>query len=250
MKIRTLIVDDEPHAIEIMLKYAAQIPALQIIGTCHNGVDAFHIIQQQQVDLIFLDVKMPGLSGTDLAISLKHPPRIVFTTAYQEYAVKAFDLNAVDYLMKPIAFDRFLRAVDKVLSLQRSEHPPTPALRAVSSIQEQPAAASDHYLYLRVERRLVKVNTKDIQWIESIRDYVKVVTNDKVHTTKQKISVTEELLPSGEFLRIHRSYIVPLNKIESYHPNYVVIGGHNIPIGRNYKSIVSGIFPPPSAPSS
>ena len=99
MKIRTLIVDDEPHAIQIIRKYAEQIPALEIIGTCHNAIEAFHVIQQKQVDLLFLDVKMPGLSGTDLARSLKHPPKIVFTTAYQEYAVEGFDLNAVDYLM-------------------------------------------------------------------------------------------------------------------------------------------------------
>src|SRR6478735_4000716 len=115
MKIRTLIADDEPHAIEIIRKYAEQVPALEIVGTCYNAIEAFHMIQQKQVDLLFLDVKMPGLSGTDLARSLKHPPKIVFTTAYQEYAVEGFDLNAVDYLMKPIAFDRFLRAVDKVL---------------------------------------------------------------------------------------------------------------------------------------
>ena len=242
MKIRTLIVDDEPHAIEIIRKYAEQIPALEIIGSCYNAIEAFHIIQQKAVDLLFLDVKMPGLSGTDLARSLKHPPKIVFTTAYQEYAVEGFDLNAVDYLMKPIAFDRFLRAVDKVLALERAEQPATQALPA-STAQTTPA---DHYLYLRIERRLVKLNTNEIQWIESVRDYVKVVTDSKVHTTKQKISITEDLLPSGEFMRIHRSYIVPLNRIESYHPNYVVINGNNIPIGRNYKDVVSKHFLPPA----
>ncbi len=240
MKIRTLIADDEPHAIEIIRKYAEQVPALEIIGTCYNAIEAFHMIQQTQVDLLFLDVKMPGLSGTDLARSMKHPPKIVFTTAYQEYAVEGFDLNAVDYLMKPIAFDRFLRAVDKVLALGRTEQPATQALSATPAPPRM-----DHYLYLRIERRLIKVNTNEIQWIESVRDYVKVVTDSKIHTTKQKISVTEELLPSGEFLRIHRSYIVPLNRIESYHPNYLVINGTQIPIGRNYKDAVSKQFLPP-----
>lgn len=244
MKIRTLIVDDEPHAVDIMRKYAEQVPALEIVGTCYNAIEAFHIIQHNQVDLLFLDVKMPGLSGTDLARSLKHPPQIVFTTAYQEYAVEGFDLNAVDYLMKPIAFDRFLRAVDKLLSLQRTEHRATPPLPTPES--PPLTATADHFLYLRIERKLVKVNTRTIQWIESIRDYVKVVTDDKIHTTKQKISVTEELLPSGEFLRVHRSFIVPLNRIEGYHPNYVVINGNNIPIGRNYKNDAAKHLIPPS----
>jgi len=236
IKLRTLIVDDEPHAIEIIKKYAEQIPVLEIVDTCYNAIQAFHLIQQTRVDLMFLDVKMPGLSGTDLARSLKNPPRIVFTTAYQEYAVEGFDLNAVDYLMKPIGFDRFLRAVDKVLALERTEQP------GLSSSDITHAQPIDHFLYLRIERRLVKVNTKDILWIESVRDYVKVVTSDKVHTTKQKISVTEELLPSGEFLRIHRSFIVPKHKIESYHPNYVVVNGNSIPVGRNYKDAVARQF--------
>ncbi|MEJ1237403.1 response regulator transcription factor [Chryseolinea sp. T2] len=248
MKIRTLIVDDEPHAIEIIRKYAEQISTLEVVGTCHNAIEAFHIIQQEEVDLLFLDVKMPGLSGTDLARSLKHPPWIVFTTAFQEYAVEGFDLNAVDYLMKPVAFDRFLRAVDKVIALERSEQLPTQSLPAIQTGSESNSMSMDHFLYLRIERRLVKLNTKEIKWIESVRDYVKVVTDGKIHTTKQKISVTEELLPSGEFLRVHRSYIVPLNRIESYHPNYVVIEGNNIPIGRNYKSTVSKYLSPPGQP--
>lgn len=240
MKIRTLIVDDEPHAIEIIRKYASQVPAIEVVGTCYHAIDAFHTIQQTTVDLMFLDVKMPGLSGTDLARSLKHPPRIVFTTAYQEYAVEGFDLDAVDYLLKPIAFDRFLRAVDKVIALEKAEQTTVPQ----SPTTVEPA---EHFLYLRIERRLVKVSTRDILWIESVRDYVKVVTQDKVHTTKQKISVTEDLLPSGEFIRIHRSFIVPLNRVEGYHPNHVVIAGNKLPIGRNYKLETARKLLPPSA---
>lgn len=240
MKLRTLIVDDEPHAIEIIRKYASQVPAIEIVGTCYHAIDAFHAIQQAPVDLMLLDVKMPGLSGTDLARSLKHPPRIVFTTAYQEYAVEGFDLDAVDYLLKPIAFDRFLRAIDKVLALEKAEH-------STAAQTSAPRETPEHFLYLRIERRLVKVNTRDILWIESVRDYVKVVTQDKVHTTKQKISVTEDLLPSGEFVRIHRSFIVPLNRVEGYHPNHVVVAGNKLPIGRNYKLETAKKFLPPSS---
>lgn len=242
MTIRTLIVDDEPHAIEIIKRYSANIPEIEVVDTCHNAIKAFQTIQQTKIDLLFLDVKMPGLSGTDLARSLKHPPMIVFTTAYQDYAVEGFDLNAVDYLLKPIAFDRFLRAVDKVMTLIKKES------EQVHTVKQMPETnKGNQYLYLRIERQLVKVNTAEIWWIESVKDYIKVVTKTKTYITKQKISVAENLLPIGEFMRIHRSYIVPLNKIESYHANYVVISGSKIPIGRNYKSVSLQKFNPGAA---
>lgn len=242
MTIRTLIVDDEPHAIDIIKRYSANIPEIEIVDTCHNAIKAFQIIQHNKIDLLFLDVKMPGLSGTDLARSLKNPPMIVFTTAYQDYAVEGFDLNAVDYLLKPIAFDRFLRAVDKVMSLVKKEPEQVQPAKKIAE-----ANKNNQYLYLRIERQLVKVDTAEIWWIESVKDYIKVVTKTKTFTTKQKISVAENLLPIGEFMRIHRSYIVPLNKIESYHVNYVIIAGNKIPIGRNYKSVSFQKFNPGAA---
>ncbi|ULT40393.1 response regulator [Niabella defluvii] len=176
MKIRTVIVDDEPHALEIIKKYAAHIPELEIIGTCSNALEAFQTIQASTVDLVFLDIKMPRLSGTDLVRSLKTPPLIIFTTAYQEYAIEGFDLNAIDYLLKPIPLKRFLQAIDKVMHFLSSDYSPKEIAVKTTPV---PAPPDTHYLYLRIERRLLKVNTNDILWIESIKDYIKVVTPDK-----------------------------------------------------------------------
>ncbi|SEW51837.1 LytR/AlgR family response regulator transcription factor [Chitinophaga arvensicola] len=240
MVIRTLIVDDEPHAIDILKKYSANIPEIEIVDTCNNALKAFQTIQNSKIDLVFLDIKMPRLSGTDLVRSLKKPPMIIFTTAYQEYAIDGFDLNAIDYLLKPIPLKRFLQAIDKVMHFLNGDKNDQPV--AVSeTIMKQPA---NHFLYLRIERRLIKVNTKDILWIESVKDYIKVITAEKTFYTKQKISVAEKLLPVGDFLRIHRSFIIPVDKIESYNPNYIVIKEEKIPIGRNYKLICAQKFNP------
>ncbi|MBO9729237.1 MAG: response regulator transcription factor [Chitinophaga sp.] len=230
MKIKTLIVDDEPHAIEIIEKYVENFPEIDLVSKCNNAIQAFQVLQQHKIDLIFLDIKMPGLLGTDFIRSLKNPPKIIFTTAYQDYALEGFDLNAVDYLLKPIPFDRFLKAIDKVFALYKVSSQKI-------SIAERPAEqASDVFLYLRVERKMVKVNVNDIYWIESLKDYIKVVLKDKVLISKQKISLLEELLPEEKFMRIHRSFIVATHKIESYHAYSVEVLGIELPIGRNYKT--------------
>lgn len=240
INIRTLIVDDEPHALEILRKYAASIPELEIVGACSNGIHAFQVLQQQPVDLLFIDIKMPGLLGTDLVRSLKNPPAVIFTTAYHEYAVDGFDLDAIDYLVKPIPFPRFLRSVDKA---RRAIQGQAPAVSVPPS--EAPAAPpARHFLYLRIDRQSVKVDTADIHWIESVKDYIRVVTKEKTYMAKQKISVAEKLLPIGQFLRIHRSFIVPVNGVEGYNPNYVIIAGKRVPIGRNYKQACQERFAP------
>lgn len=239
MAIRTLIVDDEPHAIDILQMHAAHIPELEIVDTCNNAIKAFQALQNNTIDLLFVDIKMPGLSGTDLVRSLKRPPMIVFTTAYQEYAVDGFDLNAIDYLLKPVSLKRFLQAIDKVMHFvqgNKKQETITPALPAKAPI--------DQFLYLRIERRVMKINTKDILWVESLKDYIKVITKKESFHTKQKISVTEKLLPTGEFMRIHRSFIIPVNRVEAYHPNHVLIAGNKIPIGRNYKVSCAQKFNP------
>jgi len=244
MKIRTVIVDDEPHAMEIIRRYATHIPEIEIVSTCSNAIEAFQTIQHDNIDLVFLDIKMPRLLGTDLVRSLKTPPLIIFTTAYQEYAIEGFDLNAIDYLLKPIPLKRFLQAIDKVMHFLNGDSKRAAAQKEAENPAQRPI---DHFLYLRVERRLIKVNTKEILWIESIKDYIKVVTRDKVFQTKQKISVTEKLLPTGEFMRIHRSFIIPVNKMEGYHPNHILVAGNKIPIGRNYKQICADKFNPSPA---
>ncbi|MFD0792713.1 LytR/AlgR family response regulator transcription factor [Mucilaginibacter litoreus] len=230
MKIKTLIVDDEPHAIEVIENYATNFQELDIVAKCSNAIDAFKILQQSKVDLIFLDIKMPGLKGTDFIRTLKNPPKIIFTTAYQDYALEGFDLNAVDYLLKPIPFDRFLKAIDKVFATYKIGNQSI-------SIAEKPAEHnSDVFIYLRVERKMVKINVMDIYWIESFKDYIKIVLKDKVLISKQKISLLEKLLPEGKFVRIHRSFIVSMSKVESYHAYFIEMLGKQLPIGRNYKA--------------
>lgn len=231
MKIRTLIVDDEPHAIEVIESYLANFSQVEIAGRCSSAVQAFQLLQQRTVDLMFLDVKMPALLGTDFLRSLKNPPKVIFTTAYSEYALDGFELNAVDYLLKPIPFDRFLKAMDKVYQL--NDHRPAAVLA-----HEVPAGDVESFLYLKVERKTIKINVNDILWIESLRDYVKVVTGNQVYISKQKISLLEEMLPERKFVRIHRSFIVALNKIDSFYSASIEIGGHELPIGRLYKQDV------------
>lgn len=230
MKIRTLIVDDEPHAIEIIQKYISNFSQVELIDTCSNAVHAFQILQDKAIDLIFLDIKMPGLLGTDLVRTLKNPPKVIFTTAYQDFALDGFDLNAVDYLLKPIPFDRFLKAMDKVFDLFKLQH----------QKMEAPAVGNDQkvedYLYLRIDRKRVKINVNDIYWMESLKDYIKITLKDKVLVSKQKIGVLEELLPEDKFIRIHRSFMVSMDKIESYHSYAIEILGKELPIGRNYKA--------------
>ena len=230
MKIRTVIVDDEPLAIEVIETYLKNFSDIEIIAKCGDGIQAFNILQQKKADLMFLDVKMPGLNGTELLKSLKNPPKVIFTTAYHDYAVEGFELNALDYLLKPVSFDRFLKAMEKVY-----EHF---GFTARQNIQTgiMPARNQDIFLYLKVERKMVKVDVKDILWIESQKDYIKVVLTDRELISKQKISILEELLPEEEFLRIHRSFIISVNKIESFNSSKIEIGSKELPIGRNYKN--------------
>lgn len=227
MKIRTLIVDDEPHAIEIIERYIGHIPEIELVARCGNGIQAFQQLQQHPVDLLFLDVKMPGLLGTDLIRSLKVPPLVIFTTAYPDYAIEGYDLNVLDYLLKPIAFERFLKAIDKVFAYYK--------INAAERVLLPAPAPKEAFLYFRADRKMVKVNTEDIYWIESQKDYIKVVLKDKEILSKQKISTVEELLPEDKFVRIHRSFIVALNKIESYLVDTVEVLGQELPVGRHYK---------------
>ncbi len=240
MAIRTFIIDDEPRAVEVVKKYVQQVPEIELAGTFTSAIPAFQELQRNKVDLLFLDINMPGLSGTDLIRSLQHPPLVIFTTAYMEYAIDGFDLNAVDYLLKPIPFERFLRAIDKVMNQYKVRTMSLPVSDPVKPfVPDRP-----FYIYMRIDRQLIKVDTEEILWIESDKDYIKVVTEKHTYMTKQKISAMENLLPIWAFLRVHRSFIVPLNKVKGYNPNYVLIGSRKIPIGKNYKQICVEKFNP------
>lgn len=227
MKIRCLLIDDEPPALAVLRSHIAAVPMLEVVGQCHNAIAAFEVLQKQPVDLLFLDIKMPQLLGTDFLKSLRHPPTIIFTTAYREYALEGYELDAVDYLLKPISLERFLRAIQKVTKFE--ETPPTPDSRTV------PQTTSDRFLYFRVDRKMVKVMVDDILYLESLKDYVRIVTTTKQLIVKQTITSLEEMLPEGQFLRIHRSFVVALNKVDSYSPTHLEVMGKELPIGRHYK---------------
>ena len=227
---KCIIVDDEPLAIEILESYVAKVEHLSLAGSFRNAVSAFTFLQQNTVDLMFLDIQMPKLSGIDFLKSLKNPPKVIFTTAFRDYAIEGFELEVADYLLKPIPFERFFKAVAKVMQ-------PQAAGVNVASITQKPEVGED-FVYFKVDKKMVKTKMNEILYIESIKDYVKVRTAEKDIITQQKISYLEESLPKDNFLRIHRSFIVNRDRIDAYSATDVEIGKFQIPIGRNYKNDV------------
>ncbi|GAB3260071.1 LytTR family DNA-binding domain-containing protein [Larkinella harenae] len=243
MKLRCLLVDDEPHAVEIVESYIEMVDGLEIVGKCHNAVQAFSMLQATPVDLLFLDIKMPKLTGTDFLRSLRNPPKVIFTTAYREYALDGFELDVVDYLLKPIPFERFLRAVSKVMRLETSIAPVLPEPEPQLVEKELVPSERDAFLYFRADRKMVKVYTKDILYIESLKDYVKIITQTaKPLVVKQAISSVGAMLPGRDFLRIHRSFIVAINKISAWSPSHVEIAGQDLPIGRLHQKDVGRVL--------
>lgn len=235
-KIICLAVDDEPLALSVLEKYIAEIDCLEMAGTCANAVQALQMLQQFSVDLLFIDIQMPQIMGTDFIRTLKKSPKVIFTTAYRKYAVEGFELDAVDYLLKPISFERFLKAVNKVL--QTEINAPDSAFPAKDTIAEIP----NQSLYVRAERKMIKVLLDDILYIEGMGDYIKIITGKKTIITKRPLSTLEETLPKDSFLRIHRSFIVALNKIDSYNKETIEIGKNELPIGKLFRHEVIKIL--------
>lgn len=226
---KCLIIDDEPLARVLLEKYINRVEGLSLVKSFPNAVEAFSFLQHTPVDLLLLDIQMPQITGLELISTLKQKPRVIFTTAYRDFAYEAYDLDAVDYLLKPISFDRFLRSISKVYQLSQ---PP-------AKVPEQPETLNAHnsaYIYLKDGRTMVKVLLHDIIYIESLRDYIRVKTTGKPVVSYQKIGHMENKLPAKQFLRVHRSYIISLEKVTSYTTNYVRLNEFEIPIGRLYKN--------------
>jgi len=223
--IRCLVVDDEPPAREILSRYINEIPALELAGQSANAIEAFTVLQHRTVDLMFLDIRMPQLNGNDFLKAMKNPPKVIFTTAYPEYALEGYELDVVDYLMKPVPFDRFLKSINKAFSFAGS-------LVQHEIINEK---KNEAFVYFRADRKMVKVILRDILYIESMKDYIKIFTSQGMVITKQSISSVEEMLPEKEFARVHRSYIVSLNKIKTFTAELIEIGNTGIPIGKLYR---------------
>ncbi|HLO82426.1 MAG TPA: LytTR family DNA-binding domain-containing protein [Chitinophagaceae bacterium] len=238
-KIRCLVIEDEQPAMDILHKHIQGVDALELTGSCSNAVEALSFLQSNTVDLLFLDIQMPHILGTNFIRTLKNPPKVIFTTAYRKYAVEGFELDAVDFLLKPISFDRFLKAVNKILQL---------SLQSNFDDTKRPENVKEpvqSFLYFRSDRKMVKILFNDILYIEGLRDYIKIYTTSKVIVTKHQLASLEEMLPADGFLRIHRSFIVSINKIDSYNADMIEISKKPIPIGRMYKHNVSRLLNSP-----
>lgn len=227
-KISCIIIEDEPLAAKVLSDYIAQVPFLELKGNFKDAILATEFLHENQVDLIFLDIHLPKLKGMAFLKTLVNPPAVIITTAYHQYAIEGFELNVTDYLLKPIEFERFLVAVNKVKSAHKS------------TVQDTGTATKD-YLFLNVQKKKVKIYFNDILFIESQREYIKIVTTKKEYYSKITTTEIESILPAAQFRRIHRSFIVSVNKIESYNSEMVEINGVQLPIGRAYRDVVDGL---------
>ena len=227
MKISSIIIDDEPLARKGLKEYIADVDFLQLTGEFDNPLKAADIVSEGQVQLLFLDIQTPKITGLDFFKTLQHAPPVIFTTAYPQYALEGFNLNALDYLVKPISFDRFLQAALKAKEYYE--------LRTKNnSIPE----ASGKYFFIKSDSKLVKIFFDDILFVEAVQNYVNIYTADKKYITYLTFKSVEEYLPVNDFIKTHKSYIVPIKKVESIEGNEVKIGTHHIPISRNLKDDV------------
>lgn len=227
--ITCLVIDDEPPALRILIDFIGSLPYLKLVAACQNAIEALQEIRDHHIDLLFLDIQMPQILGTDFIRSLPSPPKVIFTTAYRKYAVDGFDLNAVDYLLKPISFDRFLRAVNKVMNI----HSSSVLVNQISTPDSSPSLKD--FIIVRAERRNIKLEVKDIVYIESLKDYLKLVLNTKSLVTKMPIQNIEKVLPADTFIRVHRSFIVNISKISGFTHGILAISGIQIPVSRTYR---------------
>jgi two-component system LytT family response regulator len=224
-----IVVDDEPLAREVMSRHIGRVPSLQMVAECENSVQAIAAIGHWKPDLLFVDIRMPEILGTDLLKILNHPPKTIITTAYPEYAVESYELNVVDYLLKPIRFERFLKAIGKLAASEP---------RTTAEIIDRQEARKAAYLYFRTDRKMVRVMLDDIRYIEGMKNYIKIVTGAGMVITKNSMAMAEAMLPEETFLRVHRSYIVAKEKISSFTGEVITIGREEIPIGKLYRAQV------------
>lgn len=224
-KIRCIIVEDEPLAVKVLAGYIAQLPFLDLQGSFKDAILATEHLRTQPVDLIFLDIHLPKLKGMAFLKTLAAPPAVIITTAYHQYAVEGFNLNVTDYLLKPFEFERFLIAVNKVKTAQETRLPAS-------------ESSEKDFVFLNVQKKKVKIRFPEIAFIESRREYIRIVTTRTEYLSKMSTHEIESLLPADQFKRIHRSFIVAINKIESYTAEAVEVNGVVIPIGRGYREVV------------
>ncbi|MDH3323066.1 MAG: response regulator transcription factor [Flavobacteriaceae bacterium] len=227
--IHCIIVDDEPIAREILENHLQKIATIEVAATCKNAIEAFNAINSNKIDVIFLDINMPEISGLSFARSINKNIKIIFTTAYREYAIDGFDLKAVDYLLKPISFERLLQAVNKYLNEN---------IVINTDEKKELTIEKSEFIFVRSARKMIKINFSEINYIESLGDYLKIHLANKIVITRETITSIEVKLPQNDFLRIHRSFIISINQITSFTNEFVEINDKAIPISRSYKKVV------------
>jgi two-component system LytT family response regulator len=238
--LRCIAVDDEPLALELLEDNISKVPFLQMVAKCSNAMEAMKVLQQQSVDLIFLDIQMPGLTGLQFIQSMAIKPMIILITAYEKYALQGFNLDVTDYLVKPVSIDRFVKACNKAWEIHQLKNKP--------QTNNSPPAAVPDYFFVNVDYSLLKINFADIIWIEGLKDYVKIhlKSTSKSVITRISMKSIEEQLPSAKFLRIHKSYIVSVEQITAVRKNSVFIKELELPVGDNYRETVNTLTGKPS----
>lgn len=222
---RCLAVDDEPLALDLLEDNIGKIPYLTLVKRCRNAFEAQEVLSREHIDLIFLDIQMPGITGVQFLQSVTTPPLVIFITAYEQFALDGFNLDVVDYLLKPVSFDRFLKAVNKAHELFTHRG------------NQLPGAAQLDYLFVNADYNLVKINVRDIVFIEGLKDYIKIFVENAQRPviTRMSLKSMEEKLPTEKFVRVHKSFIVSLDKIVSIRKGKISIGGVHVPISEHYK---------------
>jgi DNA-binding LytR/AlgR family response regulator len=224
MKIKCIIIDDEPLAAEVIENYLKEFSNVEHVGSFTNPLEALELIESGEIEAVFIDINMPKMNGLEFIRSIEAKPSFVITTAYREYAVESYDLDVLDYLVKPIPFNRFLKSINK-LSLK---------FNADRSMENAHDSAEKSFIFLKVDKKLVRIKYDDIHFIESLKDYIKVFTSEGDFLAHKSLTSITEELPKSKFLRIHRSFTVPLDKIDALEGNSVLLKGKRIPIGRKY----------------
>lgn len=227
MKIKCAIIDDEPLAIKVLLNYFENFSDFEIIGTFNNSLDGLEFINSNSVDAVFLDINMPMMTGFELIKLLEYKPRIIITTAFREFAAESYDLEVLDYLVKPIPLPRFIKCIHKI----EAEH------NLKNNIKTENHRVEPH-IFIKVDKKMVKINIDEILFIEGMKEYIKVVTPEKTYITHKSLTSLTDELPAERFMRIHKSYTIALNKVKSIEGNRIQIASYTIPIGRNYSKEV------------
>ena len=234
--IRCIAIDDEMLALDLLEDNIRKVPFLELVKTCRSAMEAMEVMRNNPVDLLFLDIQMPDISGIQLLKSLHHKPLVIFTTAFSTYAKEGFDLDVIDYLLKPYSFERFLKAVNKVHEYMDLHE------RATNQPLAKDVVTSQNYLFVKADYKLYKINIADILYIEGLKDYVKIYVSEKPIVTQMSMKTLEEKLPPHDFIRVHRSFIVAFNKIDYIQKQMLTIGKKEIPISEHYRDQLFSII--------